>query len=407
MPWLAFPCFTLFGVATNIGWHVVLSSLDYYNINLDYGEFRSTEIYNPLHNAGCLVMSLISVCIGDKIGYRVGLVGGFGIQLVLTLLLPWTPYLGLGQSGAAAYFCICAVVVGMLRGFVQGTIIGYSSMFPTYALGGMSLGQALSGFISSFFRCMSIIFLPISNEPGHIGSFVGTVVYYCAASTIYILCIVMFLQMENTSWARYHKRKFWEATSPDRPSLQSKEGESPEHRDQRLRREELKMGKGTFDDAWKDIWWMSIQIFLTDFLTYSMYPLINLKAEVSFAGGIKAWNLVSHVMSFCILNVVGKIMTTNSVFMTPDNVIWFTLMRALFTPFTLLLAKAWIVSDALALLNAGMLGMTYGIGSSHLFIFVPRVGRKMNVKKASFIFSCFKLFGLFLGASSSVAYNQL
>ncbi len=205
VPWVAFPCFTFFGIAINIGWHAVLSGLDYFIINVDSPGFSSAAIYNPIHNLGCLTSSIVSIFIGDKIHYRTGLIFGMGMQMIMTMLVPWGPRLGLGDGMNAFYFCMCGAIVGIFRGYVQGTIVGYSSMFPTYALGGMSLGQALSGLITSFVRSLSIIFIPVSNERGHTASFIGAVCYYIIAGLVFLISIVLFLKLENTDFARYHK----------------------------------------------------------------------------------------------------------------------------------------------------------------------------------------------------------
>jgi hypothetical protein len=96
--------------------------------------------------------SLIVVLYGNKMSYNLRVTGGFSIIACLILCLPFVANAYGGKDLDHKGFGICMAILlvfGVFSGILQATVFGMAGMLPPKNIGGVMLGNGLSGITTN------------------------------------------------------------------------------------------------------------------------------------------------------------------------------------------------------------------------------------------------------------------
>lgn len=140
-------------------WNAILSTLDYFNF------------YMPTYNPGFvfplavnflqLFMMFVVSIVAGKFSYNFKIGVMYLATSVLTIILPFWPYM-IKDEGTAFWLCIVNLLMfGICVAFLQASGFGFSGVLPGKYIGIFMVGQGVSGVAMNVIRLISeFIFKP-------------------------------------------------------------------------------------------------------------------------------------------------------------------------------------------------------------------------------------------------------
>ena len=77
----------------------------------------------------------------------------------------------------------------------QGGVFGYVAMFPPQLMGVCMFGQGFAGALCNLIRIGCVAGMPPSDDNDN--DFIGSLIYFCLASVVLILGIILFIINER------------------------------------------------------------------------------------------------------------------------------------------------------------------------------------------------------------------
>lgn len=203
--------FFLNGCGVLLPWNAILSTLDYFNF------------YMPTYNPGFvfplavnflqLFMMFVVSIVAGKLSYNFKIGVMYLFTAVLTIILPFWPYM-LKDEGVAFWICIVNLLMfGLCVSFLQASGFGFSGVLPGKYIGIFMVGQGVSGVGMNVIRLISeFIFDPHLPEKGKTPDqidpkhteFKGAITSYVIATAFLIGVAFMQFAVSRNEFANYY-----------------------------------------------------------------------------------------------------------------------------------------------------------------------------------------------------------
>lgn len=330
-----------------------------------------------------------------------------------------------------AWIIILAIIVGMgiAGAFVQGGIFGFAGIFPFKYTGAVMLGNGLSGLSMNGLRMITLAIFPPSEKEGQDNAaFIGCLIYFAIASVILILCVLGYIWVCKTEFAKFYFKKAGTNVDSEKNRIRSSVrgsgyfanthvlalDKSPEHTAPTDREalintvddlEELKAGKSFFQ-VYADVALMALQVFACFVITFVVFPGTQLSTSFNFLGNSKAdmaWFSVLMITTFNIFDTIGRFAGGYKQILSPNTLFTLTVFRLIFIPTSVLIQLGsephWIFqADWFKILNMATFALTNGYNSTLAMIYGPSFASDADKEKAGILMSFHLVGGIFAGS---------
>jgi Nucleoside transporter len=162
-------------------------------------EYDPASVFGFAVNGLLIFTSVGTMIYGHKLPYVTRIAGGYLIIGALMIVLPLVT--NALESGAAFGVVISILVVfGVVGGIVQASTFAMGGMLPGKYMGGIMLGQGLSGIILNLCRILTLIIIPHDL-------FTGALVYFILAGGIMVICAIGMCKFIRLEFVQYYFKK--------------------------------------------------------------------------------------------------------------------------------------------------------------------------------------------------------
>ncbi|XP_063975282.1 equilibrative nucleoside transporter 2 [Diachasmimorpha longicaudata] len=415
---LAYIVFYLLGINTLIPWAFFITADEYWMYKFRAIHPNNTGLHNYTHteilekrtdlqasftsylNIASAIPStlflILNTFLSKILSQQVRMIGTQ--LLILLLFIMTTAFVKINTDEWQNTFLIIVLtsfaIVNALSAIFGGSLMGIVGRFNPKYITAMSSGQALGGIFTALTEILS---LWIGASP-----VVSGLVYFIIGDIVLLCSLIAYIFLEREEYFLHHmmqKPRPPESNFSVNAEVSFVEGP-----------------KTNYVNILKRIWPYALGIFLTFFVTMSVYPAITVLVESKNKGKGYAWNDIYFVpvityLTFSCGDYIGRILA--GIFLWPKGKPWliviFALIRAIFVP-ALMFCNAqprhhlpvYITDDVYYML----LTIIFAIGNGYLcniaFILVPTVVDSHDKEIASAMMGAFLGLGISIGSALSL-----
>ncbi|KAF7994486.1 hypothetical protein HCN44_003958 [Aphidius gifuensis] len=407
---LALYIFFLFGITMDISWTFIVDAQKYWrykfrNVTSNYIEEEdySSELQNYFTaylgvaiTIPYTVFVIINIYLNKWISIRIRVITS--MLLVFIIFIITTVFVNIETDKWQNEFSIITLItVAGINGVVAifaGTMVSVVGHFPPKYISSFSQGQSACGIIAAVFQILS---LWLSTGPIATG-----LMYFLIGDFIIIFAFISYIFLEKQEFFKYHMKKEATIKNSDKSI-----DDTPSSSDN---------NSVSYMKIFIKIWPYELAMFLTCFITYSVFPGVNslVKSESSSTSewSDKYFVPVATFLTFSIGDCFGCLLSCYSSWLKgkPWLLLSISTARFIFIPiFFVCNASAdsekhfpvYITNDFIYMLIMFLFSTSHGFSWSSVFILVPTVVESREQEIASAMIGGF--YGLGLSMSSLIS----
>lgn len=162
-------------------------------------EYDPASVFGFAVNGLLIFTSVGTMIYGHKLSYLNRIAGGY---LVIAALMIALPLITNALDSGPAFWADIGILVlfGMAGGIVQASTFAIGGMLPGKYMGGIMLGNGLSGIALNLVRVITLLAIPDDF-------YTGALVYFILAACILLICAVTFLRFIKMDFVQYYVKK--------------------------------------------------------------------------------------------------------------------------------------------------------------------------------------------------------
>jgi len=285
-------------------------------------------------------------------------------------------------------------VSGVCSALATSKVLSIVAILPPKYTGAVMSGNGFAGIITLIIYIISYFTVDIKTFEG---ANLSTLIFFSVGSTISVLCVIAVIVFDKLKFVQYYKT--FNNSSPNKeykPLLDKTVAEQKAEE----KNDFSKLG------VFKVIWKQSLNVFITFFITLSLFP-----GQISIItpqeNSIIPADLMGSILIgvFQIFDCIGRTLPSfKTILFNPRNLIIPTLIRTAFYPLIIILAfpsykYPMLHSDGLAFLIVAIFALTNGYLGTLSMIFGPSTVELTDYEKpmAGIIMSFSLGMGILLG----------
>ena len=309
------------------------------------------------------------------------------LTMFLTMIgVPAISYTRISRWGAFAFLVASAGACGLSSAFFQATSFGLGALFPSSFTQAVMIGNGSSGLAVSLLRV-------VTKAAGGSARFSGAIYFYLATAWLCI-SIGSFIVMRKLKFAQKHVDEF--RTFKRYVLVEESDNESTASYS--LDEEETTSASfREIKDVFKNIYPMALTVWLTLFITISIFPGVVAKIPSSLSDG---WFTVWLIFLYNAGDNIGRVGPKFLVIGRRALVI-LGLLRAAFIPAIIMCVDPYYIkSEAAAAIIVFFMAMTNGYTASMSMMYGPQIPNSsaLNRQIAGTIMSFMLLLGITCGS---------
>ncbi|XP_049939857.1 equilibrative nucleoside transporter 3 [Schistocerca serialis cubense] len=414
---LAYVIFYLLGMTTLLPWCFFITADDYWMYKLRDVNQSSFEIYDldidqksDLQASFTAYLSVASTVpntlflvlnslLSHRISLKIRMVGS--VSIVVLLFIETTVLVKIDTDNWQEIFFIVTlatvVVLNIASAVLQGGLFGIVAKFPSRYITAVVSGQALGGIFAAL---AEIVSLCIGATPVN-----SAFVYFMIADGTLILSLIAYLVLSRSVFFQYFtKEKEAVSTLQYEPATIEAIDRQP-------------VREISYKTILSKMWVYGFSVWMTFFVTLSLYPSVTVLINSTKKGNGSAWNDIYFVpvvayLIFSLCDYIGRI--TAGILKWPRGSAWLigliSILRVVFIPLFLMCnahprhhgMPLLINSDVYYIILMVIFGLSNGYLANITLICVPRVVDAAEQETASSMMAAFLGLGLACGSALSL-----
>ena len=400
--------FTLYGVASLLGWNALLTKLDFFIYFLEgMNPATSFSFLNFILN---ILFQFLLITKKNLFPLKCQLISGIVGSIFFLLAIPTSTML-LPKDSLLNYLVTGGLVVlmGFINALASGGFFNFVSHFPLKYIVAFSAGQGFSGISMNVLEYIVLIFAGGQEEKMIV---LRAWIFFGVSALILLICLILVLYNYNSEFTSYYLTKSSELPSGrlvDRDSQMNEEeqgivSEPDTSKEINNSKDKSEVSEGTwtvFFKIYKKIWDLDLLMVWIYIVTFALFPNASIGQKLFNLG---QYNSNTIIIIYNIGDTIGRYLVRilpqtkliNSVIIINRSFLLFTLVFNWYCQDGLHLDLT--LTSILLIINVAILAITNGIGTTLCFGIAPNVVEDEYKGLAGTSLSFFLIVGISLGS---------
>ena len=415
--------FFLFGTGGWLAWNALIAGLDFFDSRLG-SKYDPSFFFGFIFMWAGFVSNFLVLYLSDKVSLSIKIYIAFGVVMVWTMSSCFiTEYL---QIDLAWYILLISIALNAVaNSFLQTGLTGFASIFPSYCLNALTLGQGLNGFMVNCMKMIFLVVLPPDEDKGKddMNAYYDSIIYISFSVILLVFWIIFYKLLISSKFARHYTLK--SGLKEDRIVEQKglidtySSGEKIQDAEDYRTTQELNVDrplltskdesvteKLSWMNLYKQVFFLVIQWLIVYSITFLIYPGTLLETRFDFLNNnksSKAWFNLIMLTLFSIGDTLGRFLGGIFKIFGPKTVIFFTLSRLIFVATSVLIqlqeSPGWLFrSDWFRLVNMFLFSVTNGYNITIVLVYAPQQVDIANKERVGLLANFHAASGWWIGA---------